>query len=252
MRNNSIQRDGVVKKNKLKKKQIKIAKTVILLAVLGALVGVGAVNEYNKEQDEKYAIIRVDSLDDFDYAKRWGRTEKYYDEMVDSIILNYYKLSQLPDVNYKLMGIYKAHDGFIRVYGKDKTLMGMESLFGKIKNKVFDENLDVDLRDVVKADSNDKYFYLDFVYDTLKRAGYEELNSEKYQSLLTKYKYANFGNYYGVVGVILTENENELLADIMNKYVEYYRGVKLDLGYMMESGEYSFYDTYTESVEKGR
>ena len=245
IRNNSVQRDDVPSRIKIDRKHKKVAKSVVLLALIGVLIGTGfSFNNQVQYTDSEYAVMRVEALDGFDYNKKWVRDERYYNDMVDNIISFYSKLEQLPNENYKTLGLYNAYDGIVSIRNIDDALLEMESLFSLLRKKMVQEDVNEGFRIIVNADSDENYFFLDFVYDTLINAGFKEYDSRKFQDLLIKYKYSNYGNYYGVVGVKLTDNEKELIRDIMKRYQEYYKNVKIEIGNLMVSGDYSFIATY--------
>jgi len=244
MKNNSVRKEGFPSRIKLNAKQVKIAKAVALLAVLGALVGVGVgISNTHEYTDSEYAVMRVEALDIFDYTNNWKSNK--VDDIADNIISVYSKLGQLPDENYKTLGLYNAYDSIIRLENLDDALVKMQSLLNLLRNKMVKEEINENLRTTIKADIDGEYYFIDFVYDTLVNAGYNEYKNEEYQNLLLRYKYANFGNYFGVVGVSLKEREKEMIRDMMNKYQEYYKNSEEKIGELVVSGDYSFFATYT-------
>lgn len=251
MKNNSVKNGFFPDKFRLNKKQIVVSKTVITLALLGTLLGVGInISSQEKYTDDEYAIMRVEMLTGFDYDKKIGRDNKFNNDMKDEVISLYFKLEQLPNESYKLLGLYNVYDGLCKVSGDEKALIEMEHFFGDLRKKIINEELMFGMNDSLKVFENN-YFFLDLVYDTLIDMGYDELNNKKYQDVLLRYKYANFGNYYGVVGVYLTKDELILIDDIISKYVESYEKIKLDIGYLMVDGNYTFFDTYKSNSRKG-
>ena len=97
------------------------------------------------------------------------------------------------------------------------------------------------IRNIINADSDDLYCSLDFVYDRLYSVGVMDVKNEDYQNALLTYKYTYFGNRYGVVGVNLDDNEKDLISKVMNMYLEYFKDYKLELGYLIGNGEYTFF-----------
>lgn len=253
MKNNSVSNGDTPKKIKMNSQQKKVMKVIITLAVIGSLAVVSkSVDSYIDKRNDRDAMMRVEMLDSFDYRQTYSRNDKYYDKMADNVISVYSKLDELENENCRTLGFYNAYCGSIDVYKGDSKLRSMENLFNKVREKLTNNTNDIGLKDTIKVGISPRYFFMDFVYDTLYNAGYKEVKGEEYQNALTRYKYCNFGNQYGVVGVTLTEDENKIIDDVMKKYCEYYENLKLQLGYSIEDGNYSFFDTYTESSGRGK
>lgn len=253
MKSNSVKNGLFPDKIRLSKKQIMVSKAVITLALLGTLLGVGLnVSNQEKYTDDDYAMMRVEMLSGFDYDKKVGRDNKFNNDMMNEVISLYSKLEQLPSESYKNLGLYNVYNGFYNIMNNnnDKTLIEMENFFGSLRKKIVSEELMIGINDSLKV-YEENYFFLDFVYDTLINMGYNEFNNDKYQDALLRYKYANFGNQYGVVGVYLTKDELKLIDDVLNKYVECYEKIKLDIGYLMINGDYTFFDTYSDKSKRG-
>lgn len=245
MRNNSVKNGLFVDKIRFNITKGQVVKSVALLALLGTLLSVGAGrSDEVKYTDDEYAVLRFGTLSNYDYDRKWVRDDRYFDEMADEVMIVYSKLEQLPNDGYKTIGLYNVYEGFKDVKGDVDLLPDMESFFEMLKKKIATLDIDIGLRDIINVDSKDGYFYLDFVYDQLYNMGFSEIKDSKYQDVLLRYKYANYGNRYGVVGVFLTDSEKRLINDVMIKYEEYCENAKLEIGYLMTDNRYTFFSTY--------
>lgn len=248
IRINSVVGEAVPNKIKVNKNTKKVEKNVITLCILAIMtINTISINNYvdrrMNEMNDNYAMQRVMIVDGFDYSKKL-RNDEYYDKIADNIIKVYSKLGQIDDENYKTLCIYDAYKGC-------STINEMDRIFNILRNRLVMNDLDLNLRKIVRADSGQAYFYLDFVYDRLDSMGYNEVNSQKYQDALLRWKYANYGNYYGVVGVSMTNEEKGIINDVMNKYEECCKKNKLDFGYLLGNGGIDLTSSYDSSSVKG-
>lgn len=242
MKSSSVKNGLFPDKIRLSKKQIMVSKAVITLALLGTLLGVGAfINQHIKDEKDNDALLRVAMVDGFDYSKKYFRDNYYYDDMAENILTTYSKLNQLDNENYKLIGFYSAYKGLCDVYGDGLHLDKIEGLFRLVQKNCVIQDVELNIRNIINADSDDLYCFLDFVYDRLYSVGVMDVKNEDYQNALLTYKYTYFGNRYGVVGVNLDDNEKDLISKVMNMYLEYFKDYKLELGYLIGNGEYTFF-----------
>ena len=195
------------------------------------------------EMNDNTAMQRVMIVDGFDYSRKL-RNDEYYNKIADNIIKVYSKLDQIDDENYKTLCIYDAYKGC-------SSITEMDKIFRILRDKIVLNDVELNLRNIVKADSEQTYFYLDFIYDRLNSMGYDEVNSKRYQDALLKYKYANYGNYYGAVGVYMSNSEKEIIKDVIKKYEEHCEKDKLNFGYLLGEGGIDLTSTYDSSSVKG-
>lgn len=248
IRLNSVIGEAVPAKVKVDKKAKQVERKVIALCLL-AIVTLNTISMNNyidrkvEERNDSYAIAKVDSLDGFDYYKKL-RNLDYYDKMTDNIIDVYSRYGQVEDENYKTICIYDAYKG-------STSLKEMDQIFGILRNKIVENDVQLNLRNVIKADSQQTYFYLDFIYDRLNSMGYNEVNSQEYQDALLRWKYANYGNYYGVVGVSMSNRENAIINDVLSKYEEYCEKNKLSFGYKIGTEYVDFTSNYDDTSVRG-
>ena len=248
IRVNSVVGEAVPDKIKVNRGSKKVEKNVIALCLLAIMtINTISMNNYVDrrihEMNDNTAMQRVMIVDGFDYSKKL-RNDEYYNKIADNIINVYSKLGQIEDENYKTLCLYDAYKGC-------STINEMDKIFNILRSKIVLNDVELNLRNIVKADSKQTYFYLDFVYDRLSNMGYNEVNSQEYQDALLRWKYANYGNYYGAVGVYMSNSEKEIIKDVIKKYEEHCEKDKLNFGYLLGEGGFDLTSTYDSSSVKG-
>lgn len=248
MINNSVQNDRTPKKMKSSSKKVKMNRSVSMLLVTASLVSVLGLSGYGintaiQYKSDRDALNRYDSLNYFNYSQKYLRDDSYYNDMAINIIDFYFKLGQLDSELYKTLGFYDAYCGYVELYGKEPPVTFMDDLFQKVKHELRNYRDTTLSRTINNGDiGNKEYCFVDFVYDRLYELGHKEVHDDEHQYALLRYKYANYGNSYGVIGVTLSKGEEKIINDALKLYYDYCEKAKLEVGYIVVDGEHSFFD----------
>lgn len=211
----------------------KIAKTVSPLLIIAVLGTSGfAIKKIGEKIKENSVVSVVDNI--------YGLTDRGIYDNVDAAnrIINFFENMQENDIknyNYNTLGFYEEYVELSDRIKNDnfKVLTNMEEIFRIVSSFAKEENEEFAY---VLGTSQNRYFYIDFVYDRLVSMGCEEINDTKYQDAITRYKYYYFGNQYGVAIEGLKKEEVKLIEDMIDKYIEYSAEYKYSLGQYLNSG----------------
>lgn len=233
----SVEDESKTKDLEYKPKKRKMHKGSIILIILAILVtfGLGALG-YTIVTGIANSVLQivtdignidnvsaVNDFDDFAYSSIYMVGTQAYEPTADNVLEFYSKLieSGHEDSNYNYLGFYRAYMNV-----KDDRLEIMDSMLDLVQEKAAGNPKYKDFYREISF----KTSYLDFVFDRLEEMGFDDIKDEKYQKALRAYEDAMYDYPLEEPFKKLSEKDQKIIKEIMEKYREYSKKYEALLG----------------------
>lgn len=182
-----------------------------------------------KFTEESKSKLKVDEVDDFDYPlRRYFGSLEIFEATVQNVLDFYDKVSKYDNVNYNYLGLYRAYDHITH----DKLAI-MNGVLHILKKRVAADAKYSELYNKMLPNNS----YLSFIYDRLCDMGCEEIQEEKYASVIGVYE-GYLVDYPGEVSYeLLTSHQKKLVNEILKLYGKYSEQYTIMLGTELRNEE---------------